>query len=162
MEVLQTSALPLGYWNLSPITELNCSLQFTKLLHHHNAYRAGCRMRIELISSVSQTDALTTRLTTHDSRWIWTTVHRNMSPVLYQTELYCHIVGVSFERIWTSIAALQNASAMAECYRYTTNDILTLLTPRFYSSDLLVGPNRWNTRCFQLITLSRLERVWFL
>ena len=24
----------------SPITELNCSLQFTKLLHHHNAYRA--------------------------------------------------------------------------------------------------------------------------
>ena len=51
---------------------------------------------------------------------------------------------------------------MAECYRYTTNDVLTLLTPLFYSLDLLVGPNRWNTRCVQLITLPRLERVWFL
>ena len=28
------------YYVKSPITELNCSLQFTKLLHHHNAYRA--------------------------------------------------------------------------------------------------------------------------
>ena len=51
-------------------------------------------MRIELISSVPQTDALTTRLTTQGSRWNQTTDEKGMSLLLYHwTILPTEVVG---------------------------------------------------------------------
>ena len=44
-------------------------------------------MRIELISSVPQTDALTTRLTTQGSSGIWTHGRIGMNDVLYHSAI---------------------------------------------------------------------------